>query len=178
MHFNIEFISLNVNGLGDDFKRQSLLLWLKKFNCDIIFLQETHSVVSVENRWKSEWGGDIFFSHGESNKKGVAILVNNKLDYKVNEEIVDENGRYIILNISVDGTDFLLVNFYAPTKNFEAEQVVYIDQLRILLEDQLDQNMILGGDFNTVLNPDIDKKGGSQYNTPLRYTDKLKKLYE
>ena len=173
MHYNLEFLSLNVNGLGDDFKRQSMFLWLKQFNSDFVFLQETHSVRDKENKWKVEWGGDVFFSHGESNKKGVAILINNRLDYKIVEKIDDPEGRFIVLNITVDDIDFVLINFYAPTKNFEGEQVGYIDKLRSLLENKQDKNIILGGDFNTVLNPEIDKKGGSQYNTPLRYTHNL-----
>ena len=173
MHYNLELLSLNVNGLGDDFKRQSMFLWLKQFKSGFIFLQETHSIRDKENRWKTDWGGDVFFSHGESNKKGVAILINNKLDYKIIEKIVDPEGRFLVLNITVDDTNFLLINFYAPTKNNEGEQIEYLDKLRSILENKLDQNIILGGDFNTVLNPEVDKKGGSQYNTPIRYTQKL-----
>lgn len=178
MHYNIELLSLNVNGLGDNFKRQSMFFWIKKFKYDLVFLQETHTVKDIENRWKTEWGGDIYFSHGKSNKSGVAILINKNLDYKIVEEISDENGRFIVLNMQVEGINFILVNFYAPTKNFEVDQIEYVDKLRSILENKLDCNIVLGGDFNTVLDPCIDKKGGAQFNTPLKYTQKLESFME
>ena len=74
-NYCINLTSLNVNGLGGDFKCESMFLWLKKFQSDIIFLQETHSIESYETIWKKEWGGDIYFSHGEKNSRGVVIFL-------------------------------------------------------------------------------------------------------
>ncbi|VDI10222.1 Hypothetical predicted protein [Mytilus galloprovincialis] len=177
-NYCINLTSLNVNGFGNDFKRKSMFLWLKKFQSDIIFLQETHSTESYETIWKREWGGDIYFSHGETNSKGVAILFNSSTDYILKEKIADENGRYLILTVEIDNTDFVFVNYYAPTKNFENDQIEYIEKLKILLNEKLEQNLVLGGDFNTILNPSLDKMGGSKYNTPVKYTSKLEDFIE
>ncbi|CAG2246305.1 unnamed protein product [Mytilus edulis] len=94
------------------------------------------------------------------------------------EKIADENGRYLILTVEIDNTDFVFVNYYAPTKNFENDQIEYIEKLKILLNEKLDQNLVLGGDFNTILNPSLDKMGGSKYNTPVKYTSKLEEFIE
>ena len=57
-------ISLNVRGLRNRVKRRSIFCFLKDQKCDVYFLQETYSKPKDENIWRSEWGGDIFFSHG------------------------------------------------------------------------------------------------------------------
>lgn len=49
--------------------------------------------------WEVEWGGKVFFSYGLINSKGVMILINLKLDCKIEEVIVDKDGRYIIVDI-------------------------------------------------------------------------------
>ncbi|CAG2243833.1 unnamed protein product [Mytilus edulis] len=99
-------------------------------------------------------------------------------DYILKEKIADENGRYLILTVEIDNTDFVFVNYYAPTKNFENDQIEYIEKLKILLNEKLEQNLVLGGDFNTILNPSLDKMGGSKYNTPVKYTSKLEDFIE
>ena len=39
----------------------------------VLFLQETHSDSKVEQKWKEDFKGPIFFSHGKSNSCGVLI---------------------------------------------------------------------------------------------------------
>ena len=47
--------------------------FLKIKNLFFYFLQETYSDASDESFWKSEWGGDIVFSHGSHHGRGVYI---------------------------------------------------------------------------------------------------------
>ncbi|CAG2253836.1 unnamed protein product [Mytilus edulis] len=110
--------------------------------------------------------------------KGYKYFSENSTDYILKEKIADENGRYLILTVEIDNTDFVFVNYYAPTKNFENDQIEYIEKLKILLNEKLEQNLVLGGDFNTILNPSLDKMGGSKYNTPVKYTSKLEDFIE
>lgn len=69
-----DILSLNVRGIRDQLKRRSIFAYLKDHSPKIIFLQETHSEPSDEMIWKSEWGGEIFFSHGTNTVKGYAFL--------------------------------------------------------------------------------------------------------
>ena len=58
-------ITFNCNGLGDKKKRQKVFTFLRdKLKKGFVFLQETHSTLNFEKQWKSQWGGEIFFSHG------------------------------------------------------------------------------------------------------------------
>lgn len=67
LNINFKMLSLNVRGIRSFEKRKALFQWLKKENADIIFLQETYSTPEVEQIWKSQWRGEMFFGHGTTN---------------------------------------------------------------------------------------------------------------
>ena len=95
----IRINSFNCRGLRGDKKRLSIFHWIKESHNGITFLQETHSMISDEKSWEREWDGDIYFSHGGGNAKGVAILIPKQLNIKfeyVNGQR-DKNGRIILL---------------------------------------------------------------------------------
>ncbi len=73
MEDKIEIMSINVRGLGQEVKRRKLFTWLHKQRMSIILLQETHSIAEVEKEWKTEWGGEIIYSHGARNARGTAM---------------------------------------------------------------------------------------------------------
>ena len=74
-NLNFKILSLNVRGIRSFDKRKALFHWLSKEKSNIIFWQETYSTPEVENIWKSQWRGDIFFSHGSEHSRGVMILL-------------------------------------------------------------------------------------------------------
>ena len=65
------FCSLNLRGLNQARKRRQLFRWLHNYKFDVIFLHETYSTQNVEAIWKSQWGGNIIYSHGRNHSKGV-----------------------------------------------------------------------------------------------------------
>ena len=75
MNGNYNFISNNVKGIKASEKRLKVFEYLKNNINDngFIFLQETHLLSNDELKWKDEFGGPLFFSHGKSNSCGVAI---------------------------------------------------------------------------------------------------------
>jgi exonuclease III len=62
--------TFNVRGLTDK-------MYLQRKACNIIFLQECHSVDKTEKKWIAEWGYTAFFSNYQTNSKGVGILFKN-----------------------------------------------------------------------------------------------------
>ena len=103
----------------------------------------------------------MLFAHGTNHSKGVLILFNDDLQIDIKNVQVDNNGRYIFVNALVQDAPFLFVNLYAPTKT--CEQILFFDQFGNILEDtNLDPNcqVIIGGDFNTHLDPTLDNLGG------------------
>ena len=69
----ISVASYNCNGFADN-KKITKFTWLKEKEYNLYCLQETHSTISDEVVWEKDWGrGEIYFSHGQRNKKGDDI---------------------------------------------------------------------------------------------------------
>ena len=113
----ISIASYNCNGLADNKKRPSVFTWLKEKEYNIYSLQETHSTVLDEVLWKKDRGGEIYFSHGQRNSKGVMVLINNNFDLNVQIVQTDPQGRWIILNMLLDNKQIWLINLYGPNKD-------------------------------------------------------------
>ena len=97
---------MNVRGICSSIKRKALFLWLNKQKADIIFLQETYSTKEVEVIWKTQFKGKIFYSHGNNHSHGVMILERDDLDLNLISSEIDFEGRYILLNATVQGSTF------------------------------------------------------------------------
>ena len=154
--FDIKICSVNVQGLRDRHKRRKVFMWLREKNYDIYFLQETHSTLSTEHIWNNEWGSRILFSHGLSNSMGVCILFKRNFPVQISNHY-DENGRSIIATVSISNQPITLVNIYAPN----TDDVSFFQNLRINLEMYGVEPFLIGGDMNTVLNVDLDKRGSA-----------------
>ena len=88
-------------------------MWLTQQKADIIFLQESYSTKEVEDIWNTH-NGKSFYSHGTNHSCGVMILIKDDLEFEVKSSILDIRGQYILIDATVQGSDFLLVNTYAP----------------------------------------------------------------
>ena len=102
--FDLEFISLNARGLRDYSKHRTVFNWLKKHTHKnaIILLQETHSIKEDERIWKAQWRGEVRYAHGTHNSKGVLIAFKDGVNLDVQREIVDCDGRFIIIKTIIN----------------------------------------------------------------------------
>ena len=87
--------------------------------------------------------------NGNQKKAGVAILISDKINFKIKNIIRDKEGHYIMIKGSIQEEDITIVNVYAP--NIGAPQ--YIRQTQTGLREEIDSNTIIVGDFNTPLSP-------------------------
>ena len=151
------FLSLNVRGLRDNKKRTKVLYWLENVKkSDIIFLQETHSSPEVETIWFKNWPGKCFFSHGSTNSRGVLILIKDTSVYSIHDCKTDNEGRYIILDITIDDYRVTLGNIYGPNNDDPDFFIHFI----AALDEFSNPSIIIAGDFNLVLDLQKDKRGG------------------
>ncbi len=157
----MDLSTFNCRGLGDSAKRRSIFGWLKKYHKGIIFLQETHTTENIIKIWESEWNGQVYMSHGSSTARGVAILISPNIDIIIKEIKCDSAGRLILLETIFEGQTLILVNIYAPTKDKKNAQLDFIKYIQQILLEYMDKHIMLGGDFNICLQPEIDKKGGT-----------------
>ena len=158
----LKLVSLNVKGISNFKKRRTMFTSCRKRKADIIFLQETHSTIKTDTQWKNEWGAQIITCHGSSNARGVAILIKNGFDCTIHQKILDPLGRFIILKADIKDETYVLVNVYVPNKK-DKDLISFFNNLLAMLQREnlnSEDNIIIGGDFNCPLNPEIDKKGG------------------
>ena len=164
---NLGVASFNVNGINSKAKRVKIFEWLKLKQETVFFLQETHSTPQVEKQWESEWGGKIFFSHGKFNSTGVAILIKNIIrDTEPDNVERDTVGRSILVDIKIEETWFRLVNFYGPNK----DDTSFLEEtFKRAYANKSHDNIIIAGDFNTVMDNNLDLSktvsGGARVHT-------------
>ena len=148
----LKICSLNCQGLGNFKKRKDVFQYLRKSNCSIFCLQDTHFDKSLEKLVANEWGFRVYFSSHDSRSRGVAILFNNNFEFKIHKTITDCSGNFIIIEIEVLTKRFLLVNIYGPNKdnpNFYEKISNYVKELNNV-------NIIMVGDWNLLINPELD----------------------
>ncbi len=158
---SIKGISLNVRGLKNETKRCYIFKWLNNKKVDFCFIQEAHSEKQYEAKWRLQSKYDIIFSHGTNNSAGVAILITREKDIEILQEERDASGRIVLVRIKHNNEqEYTLVNVYAPTKTSVNTQLQFLEALYIMLENHQGENLIMGGDWNTIIDNKKDKRGG------------------
>ena len=145
----ISITTLNVNGLNAPNKSHRLAEWIQKHDPYICSLQETHFRPRDTYRLKVRGWKKIFHANGNQKKAGVAILISEKIDFKIKTITRDREGHYIMIKGSIQ-EDITIVNIYAS--NIGAPQ--YIRQMLTAIKGEVNSNtVIVVGDFNTPLSP-------------------------
>ena len=150
---NIRFVSWNVKGLNGPIKRSKVFLQLKRLKPDVVFLQETHLRLSDHTRLRSNWVGQYFHSNLDSRTRGVAILINKRLNFVLSDSKVDREGRYIIVTGVLCQIPVILVNVYAPNW----DNATFANNLLSSLPNLNTHRLIFGGDLNSAISPLLDK---------------------
>ena len=57
----------------------------------------------------------ILHAKGKQKKVGIAILISDKIDFKIKTITRDKEGRDIMIKRSIQEEDITIVNIYAPT---------------------------------------------------------------
>ena len=149
--------SLNGRGLSNPLKRRETFRWLKMKKYGTFFLQEVHCTKEKESLWTSEWGFTAFFSSFSSANAGVCILFNNNFQFEIIRKFSDQEGRYIIIDMKIDNKILTLVNIYAPNND---NPTFFQNLLNHILSFECEK-VVMGGDFNLVMDVQKDKKGGN-----------------
>ena len=89
-------------------------------------------------------------ANGNQKKAGVAILISDKIDFKIKTITRDKEGHYKMIKRSIQEEDITIVNIYAPHP-IGAPQ--YIRQMLTAIKGEIDSNTIIVGEFNTPLSP-------------------------
>ncbi len=130
-------------------------LHCKSISCALI--QETHlkqsDVARFQNKYKL-----AAFSCALNKTKGVLILVNRKLNLTIEHLGSDEKVRFVFIRCKIYNNRLALVSIYGLNETDNS------------LLEEIDCPLVVGGDFNAVINPALDK---SQSDTTTNPSSKL-----
>lgn len=149
----LTFLTWNIRGVGSQAKRVRVLNHLVNLKADICLLQETHLSDSDYTRIKSTQFSHLYSSHYNSKQRGVCILINKRISFTHNTTITDPEGRFIIINISINNAPITIANIYGPN----TDDASFFQNVFSTLSNHSHCPIILAGDFNTVLDPTLDK---------------------
>ncbi len=154
---NLKIFSYNCNGIGSNVsKRRQVFQYIRLKKADICILQESHSTKKMEKIWKAEWGGEILYSHGLSNSRGVCLLFKPGLIFTAHDIKRDTQGRLLCVDLEISDVRFTLAGLYAPNDD---DPEFFKDCIE-KIEHFDNKSKIIAGDFNLVMDLDLDKKGG------------------
>uniref|UniRef100_A0A3P9NQU5 exodeoxyribonuclease III n=1 Tax=Poecilia reticulata TaxID=8081 RepID=A0A3P9NQU5_POERE len=142
-------ISLNVRGINNPIKRKKVLTFFKKQGTDIAFIQETHLTDIEHLKLRRDWVGQVFYSSFLSKARGVALLINKNLRFRLNYMEKDRAGLFVFITQSIK-IRVVLVSLYGPN----LDDLEFFKDLTLKLAAV---EAILGGDYNLVLNPFMDR---------------------
>ena len=152
---NLKFISWNCRGLQKLKKVKQVMNKIKDLDSKIVFLQETHLLNEEDKRVRRRWQGSVFTAPFSSRARGVMTLIHNTVPFQVKNVIRDKMGRYLIVQGSLLSENLNLVNLYGPN----IDDAKFFEDLTLTLSTFAGQ-YIIAGDFNSMLNPSMDRSTG------------------
>ena len=149
---DLKVISFNVNGVLNPAKRSRILLKMKRENAQVVFLQETHLTPAEHEKLKRMGFSRVYHSsYNSGHRRGVAILLSQKIPFELISEVSDKEGRYIMVSGKVDDITITLLNVYAPPGS---EFAFYRKMIDLMV--RATGIVLSGGDWNLRLNPKLD----------------------
>ena len=143
---------LNCRGIGDKYKRCDVFNYIKSKLYDITALVDTHCQKDKENMWKTEWGNDAFFSPVASNARGITILIKNSFSYHIHDTKADLGNDALLLDMSIENMRITLAAIYGPNK----DSPEFFTSLQEEIKSFKNSTVVICGDYNVVLNYDLD----------------------
>ena len=155
---NISISSLNCRGLNSVNKRNNIFERFK--NNEITFLQETYITEQKADNWQNGWNGLFFYSPGTNNSQGLITLI--KHDFMGGSEVIFYKSERILgIKGTVEGETFFVINVYGPNSNYDRQN--FMNELYNVSRKCTSNNIIIGGDFNILMNNDLDIIAGAEH---------------
>ena len=148
--------SWNSGGLNNPVKLSRIQNHLTNLKTEIALLQETHLMPSEAIQLKQKWVGQIFYSihiMAESNKSRGCCSNTQKPFVMQNSE--QWYRRHVLLDCLLYNVPVVTVNVYGPNVN------PLFSHCNTVLSQYEGRPVIMGGHFNAVPNPSLEREASS-----------------
>lgn len=158
----INCLTWNIRGVNDNRKARLIHAYLIRYNIDLCLLQETHIQCRTSQKLKHNRWRDMFLSVYSNYSRGVAVLVRRGLDWREKEVYTDPEGRFVIILGYLSGTLLTLVALYGPNTDSPS----FFQDVWARVKASVCTLTLWGGDFNVILNNELDRQGTARTHNP------------
>ena len=157
---SLTMLSVNVRGLGSQHKRTDVMNYLNTLNQDIIFVQDTHLTEQKITSFNSLWKGKTYHSCFANNSRGTSVLISKNIQHEVIDEFTNANGNYKVVLCKIGTDTYLIGSVYGLNR----DEPQFYEKLEKILEDTEYDHVVLGGDFNFIIDTQADCFGYTNEN--------------
>lgn len=157
MAATLKIISYNVRGQSSPNKRGRLWVELLHYGAEVVFLQETHfrgsSIPSLPQNIMNQWYHAV---SPIARARGITIAFKKSCPWIMETMQSDPEGRFSFVKGTLHGLRYTFATIYAPNEgsvNFFVKTFRKLEQFR-------EGCLMVGGDFNLVLDPNMDTSTG------------------
>jgi endonuclease/exonuclease/phosphatase family metal-dependent hydrolase len=146
----------NVRTLLKKGKLENIKREMKRMGLGVLGLSEV--------RWKGcgdfvSDGMRIIYAGGSESQRGVALILDNEIAKRVNK-VVQHSDRLLLVKVSAEPVDLVVVQVYMPTS---AEDDIEVEKIYEELEELIDKEkgndyLVVMGDFNAVVGEGRDEQ--------------------
>ena len=92
----------------------------------------------------------------------MRVFFNNNFELTIHNTLSDNSGNFIIVDVEINKKRITLVNIYGPNK----DDPVFYEQLKNNITKFNNNDILIVGDWNLLLNPEIDGYNYKHVNNP------------
>ena len=175
LHMALSVVSLTCNSVRDPSKRAGLLHWFRSLPMkpDIICLQEVHCSLAQEclSCFLSSGFGVTCFP-GSVRSSGCVIIFRPSLS--LSSSWCNMEGRYLQCEFSFLNQSFHVCCLYVPNCNPARDP--FLDDIHAKIDPSVPS--LLCGDFNTVFDRALDRRGSDPSDSSRESTSSLRGLFD
>jgi len=156
---SLDIFSINVQGMKNSVKQKEILHFCQVFRPSVLLLQETNINLSVDRPFFIQ-NYSLFSSNAIGNFSGLAIYIDNSFQVIFHKELIQ--ARLQVLKFKFGENSAYILNCHMPHNNREALSLV--GTLNSFIRQNVGENdfLLLGGDFNYVDNPYLDRETSTE----------------
>uniref|UniRef100_A0A671RIW1 exodeoxyribonuclease III n=1 Tax=Sinocyclocheilus anshuiensis TaxID=1608454 RepID=A0A671RIW1_9TELE len=148
----LNVMSWNVNGLNGTIKRTKCLDYLRSKRVSIALIQESNLKACDVHRFQNRYYKLVSFP-SDKKSKGVLIMMARRLPFSIHCSRSDADGRITYILVTWSNIKCAFVSVYALN---EYDSLFYQQLVRMSLSLN-DYHLVIGGDFNAVHDPILDR---------------------